>query len=258
MTIDLFRSLSATLDQLILKVDADLPQAEDIHPAIAAAGKYLADHAALPVALAKLEAQKAAADASVPAREKSVRTANHAVTMLEAKLKKLGERIDHHLNAQSDADDAPVTTTFVLGGKPLPTRREIIEGLRKEIAGVEQEIVAAKAKVKKAEANRKGAVTRAANLAEEIVVARWAIVDHAGRVEDAVKALRKTITHLRNRQEKRDAKRAPAAAPVKVEEAADETPKGPTDEDIRKMAASQGLSIDCPDDLEAARQLFLN
>jgi|GEM_PF-3193914 len=256
-TIDLFRSLAKTLDAVVIKVDKDLPMAEDIHPAIHRVGEYAADMVRLPAALAKLEARKVSVEASVPAREKSVRAARHAVVTLEAKLKKLGERIVRNRSVLTDEDEAPVAQTSApIDGLALPTRKEIIEGLRKEFLAAEDEIAKARDTLKRAEAFRKGIATRAANLATEIEAARKAVVDHAGRLEETVKILRKTITHLTNRQEKRDRKReAHAAIPVTV---ADEAPKAPTDEDIRKKAESMGLAINGPEDLEAARQLFLN
>ncbi|HTK60667.1 MAG TPA: hypothetical protein VL283_05705, partial [Candidatus Baltobacteraceae bacterium] len=258
MTIDLLRSLSSALDALVLEVDSDLPLAGDIHPAIHDVGEYLADLVRLPAELSKLEAKKASAEASLAARETSVRRANHAVRMAEDKLKKLGERIDHHLEAQS-ADVAPAAKPSVIPGLVLQTRQEIIEGLRKEILAAEDALATARGAAKKAESIRKGVVTRITNLAKKIEAAKEAVTDHSGRLEKTIRVLRKTINHLRNRQEKRDAKKR-ASEPVieTVETPSDTTPKGPNDEDIRKLAASHGLPIDCPADLEAARQLFLN
>src|SRR5688572_31137100 len=259
--IDLFRTLSNTLDDLVRKVDPELPLAEDIHPAIRRIGEYAAGLVRLPVELAKARALKASADASIPAREEAVRKAKHPVTMLEAKLKKLGESIDRNRVAASNERPAPVTTSAPLRlAANLPaTRQEIVDGLEAELLAAKDELAKARAAAKKAESNRKGAVTRAANLAFEVLAAEWAIVDHDGRLEETVKLLRKTIAHLQNRQAKRDRKRALHAPAIEtVDKTADEGPKGPTDEDIRKMAASEGLSIDTDDDLTAARQLFLN
>src|SRR5688572_17602038 len=258
--IDLFRTLSNTLDDLVRKVDPELPLAEDIHPAIRRIGEYGAGLVRLPVELAKARALKASADASIPAREETVRKAKHPVTMLEAKLKKLGESIDRNrVAASNEAPTASGTAPTVLGLKLPGSRQEIVENLHKEYLSVEDELAKARAAAKKAESNRKGAVTRAANLAFEVLAAEWAIVDHDGRLEETVKLLRKTIAHLQNRQAKRDRKRALHAPTIEtVDKTADEGPKGPTDEDIRKMAASEGLSIDTDDDLTAARQLFFN
>ena len=258
--IDLFRTLSNTLDDLVRKVDPELPLAEDIHPAIRRIGEYAAGLVRLPVELAKARALKASADASIPAREEAVRKAKHPVTMLEAKLKKLGESIDRNrVAASNEAPTASGTAPTVLGLKLPGSRQEIVESLHKEYLSVEDDLNKARAAAKKAESNRKGAVTRAANLAFEVLAAEWAIVDHDGRLEETVKLLRKTIAHLQNRQAKRDRKRALHAPAIEtVDKTADEGPKGPTDEDIRKMAASEGLSIDTDDDLTAARQLFLN
>jgi DNA repair exonuclease SbcCD ATPase subunit len=262
MTIALFRSLSAVLDALILEVDADLPLADDIHRAVRKVGEYMADLVRLPVALAKLEAHKTSIDASIPAREKAARKANGPILLAEGKLKKLNESLARNLAADKDDDSVPVVSVVpaAFEGIVLPTRKELIERLRADVSVAETELAAARAKAKKAESNRKGAVTRSANLAKEIDAAKKAIVDHAGRVDETIKVLRKTINHLRNRQEKRVAKRTErSAAAIPVETAsADESPKGPSDEDIRKMAESEGLSIECPDDLKAARQLFFN
>lgn len=260
MTIELFRSLSDTLDQLVLKVDRDLPLADDIHPAIHKVGEYAADMVRLPATLAKLEAQKASVDASLPAREDAIRKAKHTVTVLETKLRKLGESIDRNRAAAANEAPAPAIkpAPAVLGLKLPASRQEIVEGLHKEYLAVDDELNTARDTVKKAEQTRKGFITRAANLAKQIDATKKAVVDHAGRLEETIKVLRKTINHLRNRQEKRDTKRAAKTETVTVDETPDEAPKGPTDEDIRKMAASQGLPIDCPADLEAARQLFLN
>lgn len=207
-TIDLFRSLSSTLDDLIPKLDQDLPLAEDIHPAIRKAGEYAADIVRLPAALAKLEAQKASAESSVPARDEAVRQAKHAVRMLETKLKKLGESIDRNraVLTEDDLKPAPKATHPFLDAF-VPSRVDIIESLRKEILAKEDELAKAKETLKRAEAFRKGVDTRLANLARDIVAAKQAVVDHAGRLEETVRVLRKTITHLRNRQEKRDRKR---------------------------------------------------
>lgn len=259
--IELFRTLSNTLDDLVRKVDPELPLAEDIHPAIRRIGEYAAGLVRLPAELAKVRALKVSADAVIPAREESVRKAKHPVTMLEAKLKKLGESIDRNRSAASNEAPPPAAGTVptVLGLKLPASRQEIVEGLHKEYLAVEDELAKARAAAKKAESNRKGAVTRASNLAFEVLVAEWAIVDHDGRLEETVKLLRKTIAHLQNRQAKRDRKRALNAPAIEtVDRTADEAPKGPTDEDIRKMAASEGLTIDGPADLEAARQLFFN
>lgn len=259
--IDLFRTLSNTLNDVVRKVDAELPLAEDIHPAIRRIGEYAAGLVRLPAELAKARALKASADASIPVREEAVRKSKHPVTMLEAKLKKLGESIDRNRRAASNEPSAPVAASAPIGlAANLPaTRQEIIEGLHKEYLAVEAELAKARAAAKKAESNRKGAVTRASNLAFEVLVAEWAIVDHDGRLEETVKLLRKTIAHLQNRQAKHDRKRALRAPTIEtVDQTADEGPKGPTDEDIRVMAEAQGLPIDGPDDIEAARQLFFN
>ena len=259
--IDLFRTLSNTLDDLVRKVDPELPLAEDIHPAIRRISEYAAGLVRLPAELAKARALKASADAVLPAREESVRKAKHPVTMLEAKLKKLTESIDRNRLAASNEQPAPVAVTvpISLAAKLPATRQEIVEGLHAEKLAAEADLAKARAAAKKAESNRKGAVTRAANLAFEVLAAEWAIVDHDGRLEETVKLLRKTIAHLQNRQAKRDRKRAAHAPAIEtVDATVDQDPKGPTDEDIRKMAASEGLTIDGPDDIEAARQLFFN
>ena len=258
--IDLFRTLSTTLDDLVRKVDPELPLAEDIHPALRRIGEYAADMLRLPAALAKFEAQKASAEASLPARDEAIRQAKHPVRMLEAKLKKLGESIDRNRAALTDEDEAPVKASpSPIAGLVLPTRKDIIEGLRKDILAAEDELAKARDTLKKAEQTRKGFVTRAANLAKRIDETKRAITEHDGRLEETVKLLRKTIARLKNRQANHDRKRALRAQAIEtVDRTADEGPKGPTDEDIRKMAASEGLTIDGPDDLEAARQLFFN
>ncbi|MEK7546089.1 MAG: hypothetical protein AAB554_03360, partial [Patescibacteria group bacterium] len=244
-----------TLDDVVLKVDKDLPLAEDIHPAIHKVGEYAADMVRLPAALAKLEAQKASAEASVPARDKAVRQARHAVAMLAAKLKKLGESIDRNRLAASNEDTKTVSRTAAYLVPNLPaSRQDIVDSLRKEMLAAEDDLAKAKAAAKKAESNRKGVATRAANLTKKIGEARKAVTDHEKRLEETIKLLRKTVNHLRNRQEKRDNKRKACAhkAPPAVEESS----KGPTDDDIRWMAEVHGLTIECPADLEAARQLF--
>ena len=255
--IDLFRSLSTALDQLVVKVDADLPLADDIHPAIRKVGDYAADMVRLPVELADLEARLASVRSSVPARDKAVRAARHAVVTTEAALKKLQDRIDYNRSVLTDDDlkPAPKPTSSPFGAF-VPSRLDIIEGLRKEILATEDKLAKARDVLKRAEAFRKGVDTRAANLAKKIDDARKAVADHAARLEETVKLLRKTIAHLQNRQTKRDRKReAKTAIPVTVVE---DVPRGPSDEDIRKMAESMGLPIETSDDLEAARQLFFN
>ncbi len=255
--LELFRSLSKTLDEVVLKVDGDLPGAEDIHPAIAKIGAYAADLIDLPVRLAKAKAKKASAEASVPVREKAVRQARHAVTMLEAKLKKLGERIDHNLYALSSEGDAPAPAPASVLGIKLPTRQEIVEELRKEIASAEDELAAAAAKAKKSESLLKGARTRAVNAADEVAAAEKAIADHAARLEETIKLLRKTTAHLRNRQEKRDRKRQGHAETVELVPEPAAVTAAPSDEDILAQAKACGLDIECPEDLAAARSLFI-
>ncbi len=266
-TIDMFRSLAKILDDVVLKVDADLPAADDIHPAVAKIGIYLADLVRLPAAVAKLEAQKATAAAGIPTRDKAVRKARHAVTMIDAKLKKLGESIDHHRAALSDADDEPVpTSSKVVAGLALPTRKDRIEELRVQILAAEEERGKAQEALKRAEAFRKGVDTRLGNLDAAIAEAKKAVADHAARLDETVRLLRKTINHLRNRQANRDRKRAACGTVSVTVPGADDADgplaalagagPGPTDEDIRKMCEEAGLPIDGPEDIAAARQLF--
>lgn len=265
-TIDMFRSLSKILDDVVLKVDGDLPMAEDIHPAVAKVGVYLADLVRLPAALAKLEAQKVSVSAGIPARDKAVRKARHAVTMLDAKLKKLGESIDHHRAALSDADEetAAPKTSPVIAGLALPSRKDRIEELRVQILAAEDERGKAVEALKRAEAFRKGVDTRLGNLETAIAAAKKAVADHAARLDEIVRTLRKTINHLRNRQANRDRKRSACGtvsvtvpgsgnADVRMDAL---TEREPTDEDIRRMCEEAGMPIDGPEDIAAARQLF--
>jgi len=259
--IEKFHSLSKILDDVVRDVDQDLALADDIHPAIRRIGEYAAAVARLPVELAKLKAKKASAEASIPTREESVRKAKHALGVIESKLKKLNEGLDRNLNAASEEKPSSVAVTVPTGlAADLPaSRQQYVEKYRADILAAEGELAKARDTLKRAEAFRKGVDTRVANLAWEILVAGWAIVDHEGRLEETIKVLRKTINHLRNRQEKRDRKRAPQATAIEtVDQTAAEAPKGPTDEDIRKMAAAEGLTLESPDDFVAARQLFLN
>lgn len=257
--IDLFRSLSKNLDETIQKVDHDLPLAEDIHTAIREIGTYAADMLRLPAALAKLEAQSVSIEASVPAREKAVRRAKNAVDMLAAKLKKLGERIDRNRNALTEDDLKPaVRSADPLLDAFVPTRLDIIEGIRKEMIAAEDELAAARTSLKRAEAFRKGVDTRKANLATEIDAAKKALADHGNRLEEIVRILRKTVAHLKNRQEKRDRKRQirTVTTVVAPENVAIGALKAPSDDDVRKLAEAHGLSLDGPEDLEVARQLL--
>ena len=263
--IDLFRNLASILDALVIKVDGDLPLAEDIHPAIRKVGEYAADMLRLPGELAALEAVLASVQASVPARDAAVRKARHEAATLEAKLKKLRERIDYNRSVLTPEDEKPVTrSASPVPGLALKSRVDIIEDLRTEIIAEEEKLAAAHAVLKRAEAFRKGVGTRMTNLAGKIGAARKAISDHEGRLEETVKLLRKTIARLKARQEKRDRKRSAAGnvagAVIQIVDACPQpaAPNAPTDEDIRTMAASYGLDIESPDDLEAARQLFLN
>jgi len=267
--IDLFRTLSNTLDDVVRRVDEDLPTAEDIHPAIAKIGAYAAEQVSLPVALAKLEAQKASAEASVPARDKAVRQARHAVVTLEAKLKKLGESIDRNRAAAATEEPAPKVAATGFAATLPATRLDLVERLLKEFLAAEEGLAKAQGALKRMEALRKGVDTRTANLTKKIAATVRAIAEHDGRLEETFKILRKTISHLKNRQQKRDRRRKqktstvpgfenPDGSPIEFVDVELKARKAPTDEDILKMAESAGIAIDGPDDLETARQLFLN
>lgn len=262
---ELLRKLSDVLDETVRAVDADLAMADDIHPAVAKIGGYLAEKARLPAALARLEAQKASAASGIPARDEAVRLSRHSVRTLEDKVRKLGEKIDRN-RAALTKDDAetvePACVPQALKGLRLPTRTEIIEEARLEMIAAEDGLKAARATLKRAQAFRTGVDTRIANLDREIADVRKAVADHEGRLEETLKLLRKTIAHLRNRQEKRDRKRGARRTSPDVAGTPDGfvdlrlPPCGPSDEEVRRMCEEAGIPIDGPDDLAAARSLF--
>jgi chromosome segregation ATPase len=262
-TTDLFRKLCEELDELVRTVDEDLPKADDIHPAIAAVGAYAAEGQRLPKALAKLEAQKASASSGIPARDEAIRKAKHAVRVLEDKCRKLGEKLDRNRAAltESDLAERPAAPAVAFRGLKLPTRVEIIEQTHVELLAAEDELEKARAAFKQACAFRKGVTTRLKNLDEELGKATQAAADHAAGFEGIVKVLRKTITHLKNRQAKRDRKRADGCTcadgtPLAAVALVPAPPREPSDEDVRKMCEEAGLPIDGADDIAAARALF--
>lgn len=271
MTTDLFRSLRETLSKTLTEVDIDLTTAEDIQTNLELIDAFADGAENLPVTCAKLEAKKASIEATLPDHEAAVTKAKHAVTLIEAKLKKLCQSLERNRAALADEKPASTREVQALSGLNLPVSRQAyVDELLAEIAAAEAELVQARGEAKKAKLRRGGIVGCVASLDKRIVETRKAVVANAAHHGEVIKVLRKTISHLRNRQEKRDRKRAQKTVTVPGFENADGSPIefvdvrldplpkcAPTDEDIRKLAESHGLHINGPEDLEAARQLFL-
>lgn len=256
ITIDQFRTLTKTLDDVAAKCDVELMGREDIGGPMKDIAAYLLAFDALPKAIGKLEAEKLRIDARRDGREAAIRRARHPLTMLDAKLKKLGETLEHNVAAAASEKPAEVSASAKSAGLP-PTRQARVEELRSEIAAVEAEKSEPLKALKKAEGFLKGDATRLRNIDAEILKITAEIAALPGRLDEMAESVHRTVRYLKNRQAKRDRKAAEKAAkPSATVDAviADETP--PSDDEIIAWASGNGLPVTDDNDLQAARELF--
>jgi len=255
-----FRKALDDLDAVVAKISPGLVSATDIHAAINQLAAFQLKFTSLPILVAKTKAEKAALDERLPKRLAAIKAGRHAVRELTVALDKLGRRLDFNVDAAKFEPEtvAPVPT-YTFGIKIL-TRHERIAELRTELAEVEQKLVESSQAGKKFETLYKSDSTRAGNLAKRLAEKEQALAEIRRRLPEMVKLARKTIRQLNDRQahsDRKAAKHQSVPQIVVIEVPAVETPKGPTDDQVRDWAELMGFPIASDEDLAAARDLQL-
>ena len=222
------------------KVAPELLDLADIRDALGRIEAYRRELESQPAEYAKLVNEKHRVEQRLPSREAGVKPPRHAARQLEEKLKKLRQSLEHNLESLAACPEPETTvSTAATFGIQLPaSRKERVAQLETEIAEVEKQVAEAVASGKKAEALLKSDKTRLATLEKKIEEAQARHDANIARLPEMNKLAKKTADHLKNRQAHRDRRAAERMAkqPPPAEAPADEAPKAPTDEELRRKA----------------------